>query len=76
MRFFAVWLLVMHWVDIYWNVMPVLHPESALPSWIDLTTMMGIGGMFVHIFWRNFTKHAVIAINDPKLVESLKHENI
>ncbi|MDP8208531.1 MAG: hypothetical protein P9L92_17835 [Candidatus Electryonea clarkiae] len=76
LRFFAIWLLVMHWLDLYWNVMPVLHPESALPSWLDLTTMMGIGGIFLFIFWRNFTKHAVLAFNDPKLDESIEFQNI
>jgi hypothetical protein len=76
LRLFAIFLLIMHWVDLYWNIMPVHSPLSAMPSWLDLTTMMGIGGIFVYIFWRNFTNHAAVAINDPRLMESIKFENM
>jgi len=76
LRAFAVWLLAMHWLDLYWNIMPVLHPTNAMPSWLDLTTMMGIGGIFVFLFWKRLTSHAVVALNDPKLEESINFKNI
>jgi hypothetical protein len=28
LMFFAVWQLVFHWVDLYWNIMPNYHWES------------------------------------------------
>ncbi len=76
LRFFAIFLLVMHWLDLYWNVMPVLHPDSAMPSWMDLTTMMGMGGVFLYLFWRGMSRNALVTFNDPKLEESIKFENI
>jgi hypothetical protein len=30
------WLLAMHFVDIYWQVMPTLHPEGIRPSVLDV----------------------------------------
>ncbi len=76
LRFFAVWLLVMHWVDLYWNIMPIFQPKTAMLSWMDLTSMMGIGGIFLFIFWKHFTQNAVITINDPKLAKSISFENV
>jgi len=32
------WLLVMHFVDLYWQVMPTLHPDGVRPSPLDATT--------------------------------------
>src|SRR5579872_935070 len=32
----GVWLLTMHYVDLYWQVMPTLHPEGVRPSILDV----------------------------------------
>ena len=41
------WLLVMHFVDLYWQVMPTLHPEGFRPSVLDVAALMTVGGCFV-----------------------------
>ena len=48
----GVWLLFMHWIDLYWLVMPNLHQHGFVPSWMDLTTMLGIGGIFLGLTWK------------------------
>src|SRR5688572_21534357 len=30
------WVLVMHFIDLYWQVMPTLHPEGFRPSLLDV----------------------------------------
>ncbi len=75
LMFWGFYLLVFHWVDLYWNVMPIHKPESAVPSWLDLTTMVGIGGVFLWAFWSRFTKQAAIPVNDPKLPNSAEFIN-
>jgi hypothetical protein len=73
--FFAFWIFFFHYVDIYWLIAPTLHHESAHISWMDLTTFIGIGGVFIALFWRSFTAKAIIPVNDPYLSHSLKlHE--
>jgi hypothetical protein len=64
------WLLFMHWVDLYWIVMPNFHHQFAV-SWMDLTTMIGVGGFFLWMFCLKFTTHPIIPVNDPKLQESI-----
>jgi len=64
---FALWLLFMHWVDLYWVVMPSLYPDGMHLSWIDLAPMMTIGGGFFYRFWRTFSAHPIVTKGDPKL---------
>ncbi len=69
------WILFMRWVDIYWLAMPTLHEHGPQFSWIDLSTMCGIGGIFIWYCWRKYTSHPVLPVNDPGLKESLEFVN-
>jgi hypothetical protein len=70
MTIMTIWLLLMHWVDIYWIVMPSLHHGLHL-SWIDLAPFIGIGGIFMYIFWKRFVSQPLVPVNDPKLQQSI-----
>src|SRR5918993_1902996 len=37
------WLLAMHYVDLYWQVMPTLHPEGFSPSVLDVAALLAVG---------------------------------
>jgi hypothetical protein len=65
------WLLIAHWVDMFWLVLPGHTPEGAQFSWIDLATMMAIGGVFLGLFWRRLSAQALIPVGDPKLQASV-----
>ena len=69
-------ILVVHWVDLYWLIAPNFHHGGISLSWMDLTTLVGIGGIFIWYFWRRYSAHALIPINDPKLKASLKFKNV
>ncbi len=68
----SLWLLLMHWLDLYWLIMPTLHQHGAHFSWLDLTTMLGIGGIFIGIFFAQIRKQEIVPVNDPKLSISLE----
>ncbi len=71
----AFWILFMRWVDLYWLIFPV-HSESGVHlSWMDVTTLLGIGGIFVWFVLYQLTKNALIPIKDPELGTSLRHVN-
>ncbi|MBD3166425.1 hypothetical protein GF324_07495 [bacterium] len=70
------WLLLgMHYVDLYWNIMPNLHTETVVVSWMDVATMLFIGALFRWYYLRLFTQHAVVPVNDPKLGASFSFVN-
>jgi hypothetical protein len=72
----AVWLLAMRYVDLYWIAVPNQLPHGPHFGWIDLGTMMGIGGIFVWLFWRKFTSAPVVPVGDPGLPASINFVNI
>jgi hypothetical protein len=71
----ALWMLLMHLIDIYWLVMPTLHPEGVRLTLMDLTTFLAVGGLFLAAFGWALRRHAVVPLRDPRLVESLSFQN-
>ncbi len=78
----ACWVLVMYLVDLYWLILPNFgthgeghHEALFAPTWQDATALIGVGGAFIAVFGYFLNKNKVVAINDPRLPESLVHEN-
>jgi hypothetical protein len=71
----AAWILVMHYLDLYWLVMPVLHHEGFAFGWMDLTCFLFVGAAFLAVFARIFAARAMIPVGDPRLSESMALEN-
>ena len=70
------WLLAMHFVDIYWQVMPTLHPEGVRPSALDVAALVTVGGCFVAAASWLLRRQALVPMRDPRLAESLAFENV
>jgi hypothetical protein len=69
------WLLVMHFLDLYWQVMPTLHPEGVRPAVLDVAALLAIGGCFVAAATWLMRRQALVPLRDPRLSESLAFEN-
>ena len=70
------WLLFMHFVDLYWQVMPTLHPEGFRPSLLDAAAFVTVGGCFVAAAGWLMRRQALVPLRDPRLAESLAFENV
>jgi hypothetical protein len=70
------WLLTMHFVDLYWQVMPTMHPEGLSPSLLDLAAFVAVGGCFVAAAGWLLRRQALVPLRDPRLAESLAFENV
>jgi hypothetical protein len=71
----AVWMLAMHYLDIYWLVMPTLHHHGAHFSALDITTLLVVGGVFLAGLGWLMRRGALVPLKDPRLGESLSFEN-
>ena len=69
------WLLCMHFLDLYWQVMPTLHPEGLRPSLLDVAALVTVGGCFVAAVGWLMRRQALVRLRDPRLQESLAFEN-
>lgn len=70
----AAFMLVIRFVDLYWQVAPNFHPESMLPRFQDLAAVVGVGGLWLWLFARELGSRSLLPINAPNLEEALGHE--
>ncbi|HES58070.1 MAG TPA: hypothetical protein ENO21_01420 [Firmicutes bacterium] len=67
---------MIHYIDIYWLVMPQLSSEGPPFSLLDLLCFAGIGGLFLACAAILAGKRALVPLRDPQLAESLRFENV
>jgi hypothetical protein len=75
LRLIALWILIMHWIDIFWMVGPNLHHHGAVISWMDITATIGISGLFFWFFLRRYFGQPLVTVNDPRLDVSMHMTN-
>lgn len=72
----AVWLLLMHLLDLYWLVLPSLHGTGAGPGLADAGALLAVGGAFLGAFGWLTRRHPLLPVGDPRLAESMAFENV
>jgi hypothetical protein len=72
----AVWLLAMHFVDVYWLVIPSIEGLGARPGIVDVAALLAIGGVFLGAFGWLLVTSPLVPAGDPRLSESLAFENV
>jgi len=70
----AAWLLLVHWVDLHWIIMPSFHEAGPAPSWMDLTAFVGVGAAFLACLVYRMRGAATVPVRDPYLEESLRYQ--
>lgn len=73
--FFSGWMLVMHYLDLYWQVMPVLHKTGVAFHWIDLAALVALTSTFGLVFWSGLRERPLVPIGDPRLQQCLGFHN-
>ena len=76
LAFWAVWLLVIHWVDLYWLVMPQFDPSGPPFGLLDITCWIGLASLLVAAVAYQAQKVTLVPTKDPRLEKSLAFENI
>lgn len=61
----AAMLFVMHLVHTYWLVMPALHQNGVVLSWLDFTLPIGVGGLWISFFLWHLKSAPLLPQNDP-----------
>jgi hypothetical protein len=73
--FWALWLLAMHWIDLYWIVMPNLGEEKPPFDIMDICLLAGMFGVYIAGAVRAAGDNPLVPLADPRLKESLNFEN-
>ena len=80
----SVWILIFHLVDLYWNIIPgkLVNPDAHAAgylvrqfsvSWVDIASLVGIGGICIYAFCRSTKKAEPIPIRDPNIAISINY---
>ncbi len=72
----ATWMLVMHYVDLYWIVMPTFSPNAVPLHVMDIFLMLGLTALFLSVYLWKIGRHPLVPAGDPHLKESLAFENM
>jgi hypothetical protein len=72
----AGWILLMHYMDLYWIAMPVFSKSGFAPGWIDLAAFAAIGGTLGLVFWSRLGRHALVPTGDIRFERSLEFTNV
>lgn len=71
----AVWLLLVRYLDLYWNIEPNYSPRRFHFSWMDAVIPLAMAGLWASVFFRNLGRRPLVALYDPHLRAVLsKHE--
>jgi hypothetical protein len=73
-------ILVMHYVYMFWLVIPsfaIYGPSAHEPDlhvhWLDLAALVGQGGVWLGVFLWRLQARPLLALNDPALEEEVAH---
>ena len=75
--FASIYILVFHWIDHYWLVMPQLNPgEPLVFNWlVDVPCVIGMIGLYMAIFFLIARDRPLVPLKDPRLGEALNFKN-
>ncbi len=69
------WMLLWHWIDLYWQVMPAYNYTELVIHYIDPMIAVGMGGLFFAAVIHALGKVNLVAVKDPNLSAGLAFEN-
>lgn len=77
----CVWMLLAHWLDLYWLLLPELAARGAAPQSLILSPLalfcaLGVGGIWLSSLLWQLRDKPVVPVGDPLLADSLKFENV
>lgn len=67
----ACWILLMHMLDIYIIVLPMMHPSGFHPSLLDFLSIITIGCTLAAIFLKRLGDAPLWPLRDPRLKDSI-----
>jgi hypothetical protein len=71
----AIWILLMHMLDIYIVVLPALHVAGVRPNPLDFFSLVAIGCTLAAVFLKRLGDSSLFPARDPRLAKSIALKN-
>jgi predicted ferric reductase len=72
----GLWILFIHYVDLYAVVMPQVRPEKPLLDWANVTAFVGVGGVALVVGVLLMRGRPAVPVKDPFLADSLTYSKM
>jgi hypothetical protein len=72
----AVWMLFMHWIDMYWLVKPNFDHHGAHFGVADVGCLLLMIGVGAFVIARRAAGTALFPLHDPRVAEAMRVENL
>jgi hypothetical protein len=66
-------ILVMRLVDIFWYTVPAFRPGEFRIHWMDVAAPLGIGGIWLAVFFWQLRRISWFALRQPEVSEAREH---
>jgi hypothetical protein len=67
----AMFMLVMRVVDMIWTIGPIFRRSGSTLSWLDFAAVLGLGALWLLVFFRNLGARALVPAHDPYFEDAL-----
>ena len=71
----AVWLILMRYLDLYWNIEPSFDPAELHYRWLDAVLPLAMSALWLGYFLRNLRRRPLVALHDPHLAALLAKQH-
>jgi hypothetical protein len=72
----AMSIALMHWIELFWFVVPTFHPDGIALHWTMLLAPIGIGGIWFTAFLCELKKRPLLPFRDPRFVAILEEQGL
>ncbi len=66
-------VMAMRFVELIWLIKPAFAPAHFELHWLDLATLVGLGGIWLGYFIGQIRKMPLLPLRDPRLLEARDH---
>ena len=71
----VLWIVFMHFVDLYWIIIPNVVKKGFVFNLLDITLVFGLGAIYFGFFFRKLRSVNLAPLKDPRVKESLSFVN-
>jgi hypothetical protein len=68
----ALWMIAVRFLDLFYIIGPEAYPEGLRIHWLDLATVVGVGGVWVALFAANLKSRPLLPLKEPELASALR----